>query len=108
MASGPLSLFDRIPKELPNEFSEILAQGGDVKIERIVSRGHASAPDFWYDQDKDEFVFLVKGHARLAFDGQTQLTSLSPGDWLMIPAHSHHRVAWTDPACDTVWLVVFM
>ena len=104
----PRNLFDGIPTELPQEFSEILAQGCDAKVERIVSRGHASPADSWYDQDQDEFVFLVQGHARLEFADRSELTSLVPGNWLVIPAHSRHRVAWTDPQCDTLWLVVFL
>jgi hypothetical protein len=31
---------------------------------------------------------------------------LGPGDWLLIPAHQKHRVAWTDPEAETVWLAV--
>jgi len=29
---------------------------------------------------------------------------LEPGDWLDIKAHARHRVEWTDPEQDTVWL----
>jgi cupin 2 domain-containing protein len=31
---------------------------------------------------------------------------MGPGDWLEIPARCRHRVAWTDPNQETVWLAV--
>jgi len=31
---------------------------------------------------------------------------LRPGDWVAIPAHARHRVAWTDPDQPTVWLAL--
>jgi cupin 2 domain-containing protein len=31
---------------------------------------------------------------------------MQSGDWLVIPAHCRHRVAWTDKDEATVWLVV--
>ena len=76
-----------------------------MRIERIVSRGHASPPDFWYDQEQDEWVCLVQGEARLAWDhGGVEI--LRPGDCLFIPAHARHRVESTsnDPPC--IWLAV--
>jgi cupin 2 domain-containing protein len=98
------SLFQQIPAVLPAELVETLCQAEYVRIERIVSRGHASPPDFWYDQEWHEFVLLVSGRARLAFADGTPCVELEPGDWLDIPAHKQHRVAWTDPQQDTVWL----
>jgi len=99
------NLFANIPRDLPEELCETLARSDAVHIERIVSRGHASREDFWYDQEQDEWVLLVQGAARLAFaDGDD--VRLGPGDWLLIPAHRKHRVAWTDPEAETVWLAV--
>lgn len=99
------NLLTRIPATLPDELAETLHQTENVRIERIVSRGHASPPDFWYGQEQNEFVLLVSGRARLTFaDGTT--FDLHPGDWLDIPAHKKHRVDWTDPDLDTIWLAV--
>lgn len=99
------NLFTDIPNDLPNELIETLANSHSVGIKRIVSRGHATAEDDWYDQDTNEFVVLLKGAARLEFeDGRVFL--LGPGDWLQIPAHDKHRVAWTDEAVESVWLAV--
>jgi len=102
----PSNLFQHIPADLPAELVETLGQAEHVRIERIVSRGHASPPGFWYDQDWHEFVLLVSGRARLAFADGTPSVELGPGDWLEIKAHLCHRVDWTDPALETIWLAV--
>jgi cupin 2 domain-containing protein len=100
------NLFREIPAELPGELAESLCRSEYVRIERIVSHGQASPPGFWYDQEWHEFVLLVSGRARLAFADGTPPVDLVPGDWLEIKAHVRHRVAWTDPDQDTVWLAV--
>ena len=101
------NLFSAIPATLPAELVETLCHSAHVRIERIVSRGHTSPDDFWYDQAEHEFVLLISGCARLAFAEGTPLAELHPGDWLDIPAHKKHRVEWTDPERETVWLAVF-
>ena len=98
------NLYHDIPRTLPTELIDIIAETGAVRIERIVSHGHTSDPDVWYDQDTDEFVLLLSGKARLAFADHT--LDLHPGDYLIIKAHQKHRVVWTDPQCDTIWLAV--
>ena len=100
------NLFQQIPAKLPEELVETLRQAAHVRIERIASRGHASPPDFWYDQEWHEFVLLVNGRARLGFADGTPGVELVPGDWLDLKAHVRHRVEWTDPQQDTVWLAV--
>lgn len=107
MLRGMLSgnLFDLLPTPLAEEAVTTLAKGTRVRVERIVSRGHTSPPDFWYDQDDAEFVLLVAGGAVIEFEDSRR--TLGPGDWVDIPAHVRHRVAWTDPARDTIWLAVF-
>jgi cupin 2 domain-containing protein len=95
-----------IPRELAAEQSQLLGAGAGVRIERIVSRGHASPSDFWYDQDEDEWVMLVAGAARLEIEGEGEI-ELGAGDWIDLPRHLRHRVSWTDPERDTIWLAVF-
>jgi cupin 2 domain-containing protein len=95
-----------IPHVLPDELFTTLASGSGMRVERIVSRGHESPPDFWYDQDEDELVVVLSGRARLALLEQGEL-DLRPLDFVVIPAHVKHRVSWTDPAVDTIWLAVF-
>jgi cupin 2 domain-containing protein len=100
------SLLRHLPAPGAEEHVEVLARAPGVRIERIVSHGHRSADDFWYEQDEDEWVFLVAGAAEIAFDDGARL-AMAPGDWLALPAHRRHRVAWTDPAADTIWLCVY-
>jgi cupin 2 domain-containing protein len=78
-----------------------------LRIERIVSRGQASPPGFWYDQAEAEWVLLLAGAARLRFADETEVRVLAPGDWLDIAPHRRHRVEWTDLAVPTVWLAIF-
>ena len=85
------------------------AQRG-VRVERIVSRAYSSPPGFWYDQEEDEWVMVFSGSARLEFaavDTAPETLQLDAGDHVLIPAHTRHRVAWTDPDQDTIWLAVF-
>lgn len=100
------SLFEAIPKQLPQELFDTLYSTTDVKIERIVSRGHVSPEGFWYDQERNEFVLLVKGRAGLRFKGETDIVVLNAGEYINIDAHVKHRVEWTDSTCDTIWLTV--
>jgi cupin 2 domain-containing protein len=94
------------PAQGTEVFADLLAEGG-ARVERIVSRGAASPPGFWYAQDWTEFVLLVAGEAVLGFADGTE-RRLMPGDWAVLPAACRHRVAWTDPARETVWLAVHL
>jgi cupin 2 domain-containing protein len=85
--------------------SELLATP-NLEIERIVSTGQASPADHWYDQDWDEWVILLRGGARLLFEGEAEPRRLGAGDYLHILAHCRHRVLWTDPEQLTIWLAV--
>lgn len=100
------NLFADIPENLPDELMETILQAAGFRVERIVSRGHSSPVDFWYDQDDNEWVILLKGSAGLLLDGQKDALVLKPGDYLHIDRHVRHRVEWTAPDEDTVWLAV--
>lgn len=100
------NLYSNIPSQLPDELIETLASGDGVRIERIVSKGHCSEPGFWYDQEEDEWVIVLRGEARLRFEDD-RAVHLSEGDWVHIPAHERHRVEWTKEDADTIWLAVF-
>ncbi|MCH2213230.1 MAG: cupin domain-containing protein [Fuerstiella sp.] len=100
------NLFEEIPNSLPKELVEVLAENSDVRIERIVSTGHSSPADFWYDQPRHEWVVLLKGEARLLFEDDEESLHMKPGDFLNIAAYQKHRVEWTTPHEPTVWLGV--
>ena len=99
------NLFHDIPGGMPEELVGEILRTDTFRVERIVSRGHASPPGFWYDQETDEWVLLVKGSASLRFfDGRE--VALAPGDHLLIPRHMRHRVERTDAEGETIWLAV--
>jgi len=98
-------LADLAPKGCEEEITQLL-RAPAVRIERIVSHGHASPPGFWYDQDRAEWVLLLQGAAILAFEREAEPIRLGPGDHVHIPAHARHRVEWTDPGHPTIWLAV--
>jgi len=77
-----------------------------IKIERIVSHGQASPPGFWYDQDDAEWVIVLAGSAGLKFDGEAAARTMRTGDYVNIPAHTRHRVEWTDIDQPTIWLAI--
>lgn len=100
------NIFDDIPKSLPTELFQTLITTHNVRIERIVSDGHATPVDSWYDQAWDEWVLLLSGSAGIVFEAESQEHKLKAGDYLLIPAGCRHRVAWTDPHVQTVWLAL--
>jgi len=99
------NIFDAIPKSASTEIFETLIESEDIKIERIISRGHVTPDPGWYDQDKNEWVIVLKGEALLVFADGTSL-NLKTGDYINIAAHKKHRVDWTDPDTETIWLAV--
>ena len=99
------NLFDSIPQNLDNEVFEQLIESGSVRIERIISKGHTSPKSGWYDQKQQEWVMLLKGKAVIAFADKPSVT-LRAGDHISIKAHEKHRVDWTDPGIETIWLAV--
>jgi cupin 2 domain-containing protein len=103
---SPTNLLADLPQHLPEEEFTTLLDAAEVRIERIVSHGHTSADGFWYDQPRHEWVMVLRGTARLRFDGDEPPVDMKPGDWLNIPAHRRHRVEWTTPDEPTVWLAV--
>lgn len=101
------NLFADVATHLSSELVDVLTESKHVRIERIVSAGQTSPSDFWYDQDEAEWVAVLKGEAKLLFEGDETPIELGPGDHLVIPAHHKHRVQWTAPDEPTVWLAVF-
>ena len=100
------NIFSNIPKDIPKEIFEEIVSVENCRIQRIISKGHSTPDDQWYDQDKDEWVILLQGSAGLLFEGSDNHIKLQPGDYLHIPAHVKHRVEWTDNNIETIWLAV--
>ncbi len=100
-----MNIFQNIPNDLPEELVSILAESDSIKIERIISDGHASPKGFWYDQEQDEWIVLLSGSAILTVADER--VELNPGDPLLISAHQRHRVESTSSTEKTIWLAVF-
>ncbi len=96
------NLFANLPKSVPSELTEVLANNQHVRIERIVSHGQISPEGFWYDQDEHEWVIVLAGEAKLHFENDDKPLHLKSGDHVLIPAHQKHRVEWTKPDEPTV------
>jgi cupin 2 domain-containing protein len=101
------NLFSDLPTDYSNEIVNTLLHTPNCKIERILSKGHQSPKDFWYDQKEDEWVLLMQGEAIIQFADFSSL-HLKTGDFHLIQAHRKHRVEWTstEPVC--IWLAIFL
>jgi cupin 2 domain-containing protein len=100
------NLFDDLPTSLAAERFDVLVEAPGVRLERIVSIGHATPPGEWDDQATHEWVVVLRGRASLRFADETAPRLLAPGDHVLIAAHRRHRVEWTDPSIPTVWLAL--
>lgn len=100
------NIFENIPDNLSEEFFEDIITDKHFRLERIISNAHASPEGFWYDQEKNEFVLLLRGSAELLFENNYSV-KLKPGDYLIIPAHVKHRVEKTDSKELTYWLTLY-
>lgn len=100
------NLFTTPPEARPTaaEFFETVLTGpSGLKVERIISHGHATPEGTWYDQPLDEWVMVLQGTARLAYEDGSDV-SLGPGDHVFLPRRIRHRVAETSSPC--LWLAV--
>lgn len=96
----PQSIFEHLQPAAGTELFDVLFEGSQVRIERIVSSG--SQPRTRYVQPHDEWVLLVQGSAELLLDGAT--VRLRAGDTLLLPADVPHEVVSTSK--NAVWLAV--
>jgi len=97
-----MNIFDLPQLPLPEELTTVLAENGNVRIERIISTGQTSD---WYDQAEAEFIVLLEGNAVVEFENRS--VAMSKGDTLIIEPHERHRVNYTSSEPPCVWLCVF-
>lgn len=100
------SFFAALPDAAREEVFDTIVDADNVTIERIVSSGQASPSGYWYDQERHEWVMVLRGRAGLQFEDGGEVLEMGPGDCVDIPAHQKHRVAWTADDEPTVWLAV--
>ena len=99
------NIFEQIIVDKNEEkFFEIF-KNETIKVEKIVSNGQTSPENFWYEQEKSEFVLLLEGFAILEFENREE--ELKKGDCLNIQAYEKHRVKFTSLYEPTVWFAVF-
>ncbi|MDP7033629.1 MAG: cupin domain-containing protein [Planctomycetota bacterium] len=100
------NLYQDLPPAGEDESFEPLLNCEAFRLERIVSTGHSSPSDEWFDQTQDEWVVLLQGEAQLLLESEFDPIILRPGDWIHIPAHQRHRVVKTQKEPRTVWLAL--
>lgn len=107
-----MNIFSNIPNALQEElFTTLVESKSDsIRIERIVSQGHCTLESDgrqeWYNQEQSEWVIVVEGRAVLEFEDGSEL-EMQVGDYVNIKARRRHRVKWTEPNRNTVWLAIF-
>lgn len=99
------NIFSLLPDKLEHELFEELLRENNIKIERIISRGHASPANGWYDQNENEWVVVLEGSGSILFENGDEV-NLKKGDYLNIPAHTRHKVTRTDTNGVTIWLAI--
>lgn len=105
MSPETANLFAALNSDRSAEVITTLLEHSCLRIERIVSLGQSSPEDFWYDQEDHEWVIVLKGKGVIEYaDGR--IVELSEGDYVNISAHQKHRVVYTDPDSETLWLAI--
>lgn len=100
------NIYSDIPDNLPSEVFEDLLTTKSLRIERILSHGHSSPEEGWYDQAENEWVIVLKGQGVIEFEDGV-IETLSEGDFINIEAGVKHKVVSTHPGEVTVWLAIF-
>ena len=99
------NIFKLIPKKMDDEAFESLIKTHDLTIERIISKGHTSPASGWYCQNHHEWVIVLQGAATIALENNEKI-NMAKGDYLNISAHTKHKVTWTHPDIETIWLAI--
>lgn len=105
MLSNVKNLFDFDSSVTQSELLSVLASTKSTTIERIVSKGHTSPEQGWYQQSQHEFVLLIEGTAELTFE--QGIVPLQKGDYLTINAGQKHKVTYTSTNPPAIWLTVY-
>ena len=100
-----INIFENIVVDKNKEHFFQLLQHDNVRVEKIVSNGQTTSSSNWYNQEENEFVLLLEGHAIIEFEDKE--VELLKGDYLIIEKHIRHRVKYTSNNEPTIWLAVF-
>ena len=100
------NIYAKIPSNIPKELTAILSKTKNIKIEKIISKGHITEQNKWYNQSKNEFVLILQGAGKILFEDKKIIT-LKKGDYIIIPKKTKHKVVYTSKNPKTIWLAVF-
>ena len=92
-------LLDPSAAPATGERTEPVVQIRGVAVEQILS-GAIEPVD--YDETDDELAIVLAGAAVLDVEGER--VELTASDWILLPAHTPHRLLHTEPG--TSWLTV--
>lgn len=99
------NIFEKIIVDKTEEIFFEIFKNETIKVEKIVSNGQKSVENFWYEQEKSEFILLLEGFAILEFEDFE--IELKKGDCINIKAKQKHRVKFTSLNEPTIWFAVF-
>ncbi len=91
-------------KNRKSEIIEDIISTKSFKLEKISSFGYPTPNNEWYNQDRNEWVLLLKGQATLKFKKDDYKINLNEGDYIHIEKHLEHRVEYTSE--DALWLCI--
>ena len=76
-----------------------------VNIDQIISKCHRSPASGLHEQAHNKWGIVLKRQAIILFNNQNEV-HLNEGDYIEILALQTHRVSWTDPQIEMLWLAV--
>lgn len=100
------NIYSDVPSSIPDEIFNDIITTENVRIERIISHGHSSPEQGWYDQDENEWIMVLEGQGVIEVE-DGRVVTLSKGDYINIAAREKHKVVGTDRDVVTIWLAVF-
>ena len=81
-----------------------------VIISMILMITNAASKDIKQDNastpETQEWVVVLKGEAIIAFEDNKEV-HLTPGSYINILMHKKHKVLWTKPDTETIWLAIY-
>ena len=89
-----------------HENKYLLQQGGNWRLELIVSCAFKNEDEFWFDQKEHEWLLLIRGEANLSIETLENRIDLKVGDHLYLSPHKLHRINRTDGFPGTIWLTL--
>lgn len=100
------NIFENIELAGEEEQFDLLQKGLHYRIERIVTSGHSSPEGFYYEQENDEWIFLVQGEVILEME--EKYVQMKTGDHLFIPKNCRHRIekSSVEPVC--IWVCILI